>query len=346
MVKNYKKILVIFILFSFTISCSKNRFVQWYIDGEIPNKEDISNNSWGMSDYSYNKNFIIDNLEEIKSLNSNNDIVIALIDTGVNICNFYLKDNLWKNEGEIVDDGIDNDNNGYIDDVYGWNFVEDNSDISTNQNHGDLMLGLLIEKNGSTSLLSETTCKVMNIKAISKSSSFDTICSAIRYAEDNGADICCLCTNTYVDSSELYNTIKQSSMLFVVSAGNDGMELGEVVSYPAMYNLDNIITVGDIRCDGKISETSNYSNKYVDIGAPGTDILSCSNGKYEYISGTSPATVIATGIIAITISKLDINTDELKENFKQTYISSCSNYESLRNKIKEGRYVSFDILND
>lgn len=76
-------------------------------------------------------------------------------------------------------------------------------------------------------------------------------------------------------------------MLFVVAAGNDGVELGkDILTYPAMYNVDNMIVVGDERVDGKISCTSNYSELYVDILAPGTDILAI-NGKdnVEYCSG-------------------------------------------------------------
>lgn len=106
-------------------------------------------------------------------------------------------------------------------------------------------------------------------------------------------------------------------MLFIVAAGNDGVELGrDVLIYPAMYQLENVITVADIRCDGQISKTSNYSDQYVDVFAPGTDIICLSNFfSYEFISGTSISTSIVSGICALVRSSCskELSPGEIKQ---------------------------------
>lgn len=123
--------------------------------------------------------------------------------------------------------------------------------------------------------------------------------------------------NSSVDNPELYNLIEGSNMLFIVAAGNDGVELGKfVLCYPAMYQFENVITVADIRCDGEISKMSNYSNQYVDIFAPGTDIICISNLRgFEFVSGTSISTSIVSGVCALVRSSWskELNPGEIKK---------------------------------
>ena len=119
--------------------------------------------------------------------------------------------------------------------------------------------------------------------------------------------------------------MEKSNMLFIVSAGNDGVELGkDIYTYPAMFELSNVIVVGDLKSNGKPSNTSNYSAKYVDIFAPGTDILSLVGDDEQYISGTSCATAIVSAVCGIVASKYNMNNYELKE-----YI--CSNASGEKN---------------
>lgn len=123
---------------------------------------------------------------------------------------------------------------------------------------------------------------------------------AIKYAEASGAEICNLSLCAYTYSKELKQVMEKSSMLFIVAAGNDSIEINEDTGiYPACFKLKNIISVANLRFDGKISKRSNYGN-VVDIAAPGTDIISVtSNNRFISLSGTSCATPYVTGLAAI-----------------------------------------------
>lgn len=164
---------------------------------------------------------------------------------------------------------------------------------------------------------------------------------AINYAEENGAKICCLSVSTYEYSKELYDCLENSAMLFVVPSGNYGLELRKgLLSYPACFNLKNVISVADMRCDGNLSLNANYSYEYIDVAAPGTDIVSLlANGQYAYQSGTSCAVPYVAGLAALTYS---CALDEL--NSKQLKSVICSNVtisNKLKYKVKTEGFVNY-----
>lgn len=173
--------------------------------------------------------------------------------------------------------------------------------------HGTPILGVLCCKSEKfIAMFTGTSCNVMNIKILEgnkMSGTIDEVINGIKYAEDNGVSICCLSISIGQYNDELYNLMKKSKMLFVVSAGNNGAKIGEKIEiFPAGYNLDNIITVGDIRCDGQISKTSNYGS-FVDVYAQGTYIVSAyENDKYIYLSETSFAVPYVAGLAAMVYS--------------------------------------------
>ena len=143
----------------------------------------------------------------------------------------------------------------------------------------------------------------------------------------------------------LYSTLKNSNMLFIVSSGNDGIEIDNNGPFPSAYELDNVLTVADLREDGKISYTSNYSNKYIDIAAPGTDIACASpQGGYSYVNGSSCSAAIITGGAAYIYqcSDKELSAPQLKEciinnvtpsNTLSKYIASCG-YFNLEESLK------------
>lgn len=244
-----------------------------------------------------------------------------------------------------MDEGIDNDGNGYIDDIWGWNFCSDNNVMYSEKNlsnHGNNIVGILVGSNyhkQCVGMLRDTGCEVMCLPAVEQYSDIKNIVEAIEYAEKNNADICCLALKTYIDSVELRNVISKSDMLFVVAAGNDGAKLGsEIMVYPAMYEYNNVITVADIRCDGRKSYMSNYSDIYVDVALPGTDIVCISDKECcEYSSGTSLATSIMAGICALVRN----NSQELLDAPElRKYI--CSN--SKNKKIEKNEFVPIPDL--
>lgn len=249
------------------------------------------------------------------SRSNNKEIIIALIDTCVDVHHEDLNKNIWENENEIPDDGIDNDQNGYIDDYYGWNFIENCKMIDKNINeftHGTHCAGIIAAEHnhiGVMGIIGDLNVKIMVLPAIERGENNEEIqntINAIRYAESMGAQICNLSCTFSDYSKDLEKAIKSSNMYFVVAAGNfhdrflNGINLDEDHRYPASYNFSNVITVGSLDTNGKLASTSNYGANTVDITAPGEWIYSTlPNNTYGFMSGTSMAAPIVTSVLAL-----------------------------------------------
>ena len=190
--------------------------------------------------------------------------------------------------------------------------------IDSKEEHGKCIINILDDGNEDNSYISlcEKKCFTTSLIDIDyKNLDEEKIISAIDEAERGNTSICVMAFAGTIESESLKKRIRESDMLFVVAAGNDGVELGMFKVYPAMYALDNVLVVGDERCDGKISELSNYSRKYVDIIAPGTDIACVDEKGKHYESGSSYACAIAAGVCAIVKAGSDkeFNNVELKQ---------------------------------
>lgn len=242
-------------------------------------------------------------------------VTVAIIDSGIDITHNDLTNAIWLNDKETPNDLIDNDNNGYIDDINGWNFVDNsneiyNTELEQEDTHGTMCAGIVLETCNKI-CDKRSTCreklKIMTIKVLKSRDdenigSIDNLVKAIKYAQDNGAKVCNLSLNTDKDLIELRSIIKQSSMLFVVSAGNNspiGLNIDKAKTYPACYNYDNVITVSNADINGDLEAHSNYGIQTIDIAAPGTNIFSTSiKSKYDFATGTSMATPVVTGVAA------------------------------------------------
>ena len=274
-------------------------------------------------------------------------VTVAIIDTGIDTTHSDLKDSIWINEDEIPGDGIDNDGNGYIDDVYGWNFYDNNAQVftGTDDNHGTHSAGTIAAARngvGTVGICDPAYVKIMVIKTLGTSSGVGTVSNvvkAIRYAQANGASICNLSFGTMKYSEELYQAIKDSGMLFIVAAGNgdasgNGYSIDEQPMYPASFELDNIISVANLRFDGQLDRASNYGVRSVDLAAPGNYILSTITGNdYAYMSGTSMAAPMVTGTAAMlysydaSLSLMDV---------RNRILQSARPIESLSGKVATG----------
>lgn len=265
------------------------------------------------------------------------DVVIALIDTGVDYTHEDLEGVVWVNEGEIPDNGIDDDGNGYVDDVYGWNFYDDSNEVYTSgddDDHGTHGAGTIAAAAdngvGIAGIVQSEHVKIMVLKVLGGSEGSGTTASiiqSIQYAEANGASICNLSLGSSTNDRALYQTIANSEMLFVVAAGNDGADTDTLPSYPASYVLDNIISVANLNYDGNLHSSSNYGASSVDLAAPGSYILSTTpEDGYSYMTGTSMAAPMVTAAAAMVYSYYE---DITLADVKEILLSSAKQLDSL-----------------
>lgn len=312
---------------------------QWYLQkdftGIIENMDNIQNSRGeGFSvDTSVTINSSVDlGLETLLKQNAqkkDKHITIALIDSCVDISHEDLYDSIWNNEKEIPNNGIDDDNNGFVDDYYGWNFITNSpyvdQDIATIE-HGTHCAGIIAAKHngiGIQGILGNYNVDLMILPILDKTDNkcgnieIKRLVSAIKYAEKMGASICNISCTFPNSSKQLEKCIRNSDMYFVVAAGNyekqfvHGINLEKKKLYPASYNYDNIITVASVDCEGELSDFSNYGSKIIDICAPGEYIFSTlPHDKYGFQSGTSMATPIVTSIIAAYYLNYDIDISE------------------------------------
>ena len=234
-----------------------------------------------------------------------------------------------------------------MDDVNGWNFYAGNNQLYSGRedNHGTHSAGTIAAaKNGRgiTGICDPAYVKIMPIKVLGTEEGIGTpehVAQAIRYAEANGASICNLSFGTARFNQELYDTMKNSGMLFVVAAGNgdrsgNGINIDESPVYPAAFDLDNVISVASMRLDGNLDPSSNYGPAGVDLAAPGKYILSTISGnQYAYMSGTSMAAPMVTGVAAMIKSAYP---DTDAGRLRQLILSSVKENSAMDGKTATG----------
>ncbi|MBI2410378.1 MAG: S8 family serine peptidase [Candidatus Kerfeldbacteria bacterium] len=252
-----------------------------------------------------------DNVQAVEAASTNGatglGMIVAVVDSGVDYAHEDLNANRWINIGETADDGIDNDSNGYVDDVYGYDFigslytsVAPDSEPQDEFGHGTHVAGIIAAEDNSIGVRGVApSAAVMAVKVLdSEGYGYDSnIADGIRYAVDNGADI----INLSLGSSLASNTLKEAvdyavaaGVLVVAAAGNENSFT--LPSYPANYA--GVVSVGALTEDGEKAYFSNWGK--VDIMAPGDDILSTTPGDtYTSYSGTSMASPFVAGVAAL-----------------------------------------------
>ena len=273
-------------------------------------------------------------------------VTVAVIDSGIDTSHPDLAGSIWVNTDEIPGYGIDNDGNGYVDDVNGWNFYNGNADVSAagEEEHGTHGAGTIAaawDGQGITGIADGNWVKIMVLKVINTQDGqgiSEHVKAAIRYAQENGADICNMSMGTTTYDPELEAMIAESPMLFVIAAGNGdetgmGLNLEENPIYPAAYTSENILSVANLMFDGELEESSNYGPVSVDIAAPGTHILSTVPGGYAYLSGTSMSAPEVAGAAALLYScRLDLDLTGVRN----AILASAAPLESLSGKVSAG----------
>lgn len=284
---------------------------------------------------------------DAKPAQEKRQVTVAVIDTGIDYSHPELQNAIWTNPGEIPGDGIDNDENGYIDDIHGWNFHTDSSTIysGTEDSHGTHTAGTIASARGTGGVAGITDnqyVKLMSLKALGGPlgiGSPDAVIRAIRYAETNGASICNLSLGSSAYSEDLAEAIKNSNMLFVIACGNGdsrgkGYDTDADPVYPASLPFDNVISVASLMFDGNLAASSNFGAVSVDLAAPGSYILSTApGGGYAFMTGTSMAAPMVTGVAAMLYScRTDLSLGEIKN----VLIQSARPLESLQGKTVSG----------
>ena len=237
-------------------------------------------------------------------------IVVAILDTGVETDHPDLKANIWVNKKEIPGNGIDDDANGFVDDINGWDFVQnDNNPNPEGNDHGTTCAGLIaaVQNNGLGVSGVAPLVKIMvlrNLAANGEGKMADGL-SALEYAIKNGAKI----TNHsyannvrgYQPQEEMYALAHQKGLLVFASAGNVPENLDEGTDvFPAMLNYPNIVAVGNSTSKDSISVSSCYGLREVDVVAPGDGTFTTWTGaRYGTSSGTSASAPVAAGVGAL-----------------------------------------------
>lgn len=316
----------------------------------------LNENLWSFKDANEN-GISVNSAYRSHATSATKSIIVAVIDTGIDIEHEDLKDVLWTNHNEIPGNGIDDDNNGYIDDVHGINTVvrytlsgHATGDVRDAHSHGTHVSGTIGAKqnNGKGIAGIASNVKIMAIRAIpDKGEETDVdIAESFIYAAKNGARIinCSFGKSTNENGKLITDTLNyiadRYGVLVVVSSGNaaDDIDLHPVT--PASFKSENILVVASTSIDGKISFTSNYGKISVDLAAPGNNILSTIPGnKYQFMSGTSMA---APAVAAVAAEILSHYPKLTYRQLKSILINSVTRVDGFQTKMVSGGRV--DLL--
>jgi len=250
----------------------------------------------------------------------NTNVVVAVIDSGVQYDHPDLDAQIWINTAESQN-GMDDDGNGFVDDVAGWNFVSNHNDPYDDQDHGTHVAGIIAAtRDNNQGIAGAANVSIMALKVLDAEGLGEDsgIAAAIRYAADNGAHIINLSLGGGSPTQMLADACAyatQRGCLVVGAAGNDGVN---TVDFPA--NLDTVVAVAATDANDNIADFSN-AGPGIELSAPGNDILSTLTGNnYGTMSGTSMATPYVAGVAALIKSA---NPSMTGEQLRERLAATC-----------------------
>lgn len=241
------------------------------------------------------------------------EILVGIIDTGLRLTHEDLQNNLWVNEAEIPNDGIDNDGNGVVDDVHGFNAISGTGDPSDDNGHGTHVAGTIGAEgnNGIGTTGVAWRVQLMALKFLDKGGA-GTTADAIRcidYAREHGARILNNSWGGPGESQALIEAVSEArtaGILVVAAAGNSAVNNDAEPNFPATISLDNVVAVASHTRNDRLSDFSNFGEITVDVAAPGSDIVSTWNSSddaYRSLSGTSMAAPHVSGALALLMAE-------------------------------------------
>ena len=312
---------------------SKNPSVKYAEKNGIFHAETIPNDThfdklWGLHNTGQAEGTVdadIDAPEAWDIFTGSSDIVVAVIDSGVDYNHEDLAANIWINWDEYNGTpGVDDDSNGYVDDVYGWDFVNNDNDPMDDYSYMEIYHGTHVSgtigaqgNNGKGVTGVNWNVRIMVLKSLDAYGGGTTanLVQAIDYSTDNGAHLSNNSWGGYDYSQSMYYAITRAmnaGKLFIAAAGNDGLDTDQTRHYPSCYSHDNIISVAATNNKDELSIRSNYGARTVDLGAPGgwwvqsgetpneDDIYSTKRyDDYQFLYATSMATPHVSGVAAL-----------------------------------------------
>ncbi|MBE9118074.1 S8 family serine peptidase, partial [Lusitaniella coriacea LEGE 07157] len=270
-------------------------------------------------------------------------VKVAVVDTGIDYTHSDLAANMWRNPGEIAGDGIDNDGNGFVDDVYGYDFANNDSNPMDDEGHGTHVAGTIgaVGNNNIGIVGVSPNASLMALKFLG-ANGYGSTSGAIRavdYAVNMGADVINASFGGGGYSQAFNDAIARandSGTVFVAAAGNNGKNTDFSPYYPSNYDLPNVISVAATDKNDNLAGFSNFGRQTVDLGAPGVSILSTLPGnRYRSFNGTSMAAPHVAGAVALALSK---NPNATPAQIKAKILASVDAKPSLQgNTVSGGR---------
>ena len=297
------------------------------------------------NDKQYYKQWYLEQIEAPAAWNEqtgSHDIIVAVLDAGVDLDHPDLKDNIWTNTGEIPGNGKDDDRNGYVDDIHGWDFVDFDgtptpgldADASVDAViHGSLVSGLIGAKGNNKVGVSGVnwSVQIMPVRMLDSEGAGDSssAAKAVTYAVLNGADVINMSFSGNTDDPKLRSVIRnayEKGVVIVSAVGNESKDINSSPVYPACYSSgesDWVIGVAAVGIADAQTSFSNYGSDCVDLSAPGEDIfgvqyLNVAQGYDDAYSGgwsgTSMAAPLVAGAAAILLAEYPTLTPENVRN--------------------------------
>ena len=271
-------------------------------------------------------------------LEVNKEVIVAVLDSGVDLDHPDLRDNIWTNSGEIPGDGIDNDENSFIDDVHGWDFINSDSNPEpdlvegydyTALNHGTVISGIISATMNNRGIVGVAPqAKIMPLKILDHKGVGNTLVlsQAIEYASENGADVINLSLVGDFYDETLQKAIKNAynnGVMIVAASGNEtnvGVSLDIEPRYPVcdIDAINRVLGVAAVDADKKLAGFSNFGETCIDISAPGTSFYSTTyynqdaNELMSFYQGGWNGTSVATPLVSATAALIKMQYPELR----------------------------------
>lgn len=336
-------------------SClNSNTYVSSFEQDAVREEDVSSNDSQAASEWAL---AAIDATNAWGITTGSSSVVVAVIDTGVDYTHVDLAANMWTNSGEIAGNGIDDDGDGFIDDVYGYNFFSDTGDAKDDNGHGTHVAGTIgaVGNNGTGVTGVNWSVSIMSLKFMSSNGSgyLSDAIEAMNYATmmrtTYGVNVrvanCSWGGSSFSSAMETaIQAANDAGILVVVAAGNSSSNNDATAQYPANY--DNVISVAASTKTNTLASFSNYGSTTVDIAAPGVSIYSTVlNNSYAYYSGTSMAAPQVSAVAALCWAA---NPDATVAEVRAAILNGVTKVSSLSGKVASGgvldAYATLELI--